>query len=100
MKLSTIQDLCCLFDKNDLELTIISQKEDEIEEGYLRCKECIRIYPIIKGIPIMNPDEYREYSLEKPIFEKWGIELSTTFGIEKIHTRHNINHPSSMENND
>ena len=61
MKTSTIKKLCCPFDKNDLKLTEVAKDvEGKIIEGFLSCKKCRRICPIIKGIPMMNPDEYRE----------------------------------------
>jgi len=76
MKLSTINKLCCPFDKSDLELTTITEDtEKRILEGWLHCKSCKRIYPIVKGLPIMNPDEYREVELEKPLLEKWSKHL-------------------------
>jgi uncharacterized protein YbaR (Trm112 family) len=76
MKISTINKLCCPFDKSDLELTTItSDAEKRILEGWLHCKQCQRIYPIVKGLPIMNPDEYREIALEKPLLEKWSKHL-------------------------
>lgn len=72
----TIKKLCCSFDKSDLELTIIKQTiEGNVEEGYFTCSECNRIYPIVKGIPIMSPDEYREFKLEQPLLDKWEQHL-------------------------
>lgn len=72
MKQSTIDKLCCPFDKADLTLKIIAQDlEENIHEGMLTCDECKRYYPIINGIPIMNPDEYREFQLERPHLENW-----------------------------
>ena len=72
MRMSTIDKLCCPQDKEDLSLTIITKDlEENILEGYLTCKTCKRIYPIVKGIPIMSPDEYREFNLEQPLLEKW-----------------------------
>lgn len=72
MRLSTINKLCCPQDKEDLSLTIITKDiQENILEGYLNCKTCKRIYPIIKGIPIMSPDEYRVFELEQPLLEKW-----------------------------
>lgn len=72
MKTETIKKLCCPFDKSDLALKIITKDLNEnILQGYLHCKNCNRIYPIISGIPIMNPDEYREYKLEQPLLESW-----------------------------
>ena len=72
----TIKKLCCSFDKSDLELTIIKQTiEGKIEEGFFTCTECKRIFPIVRGIPIMSPDEYREFKLEQPLLEKWKTHL-------------------------
>lgn len=69
---SIINKLCCPFDKSDLELQIITKdEEDNILEGILSCKACKRIYPIISGIPIMTPDEFRVRSLEQPLLDKW-----------------------------
>ncbi len=74
--MSTIKKLCCPFDKADLELTIIGKDANEnILEGFLTCSTCRRIYPFVKGIPIMSPDEYREFELEKPLLEKWSAHL-------------------------
>ena len=72
MRLESIKKLCCPFDKSDLILRIITQDEqDTIFEGILSCAECNRVYPIISGIPIMSPDEYRDFTLEQPMLEKW-----------------------------
>ena len=70
MRRETINKLCCPFDKADIELTAITTDIDEnVLEGFFTCGTCDRIYPIIKGIPIMNPDEYREFQLERPVLE-------------------------------
>ena len=72
MRLSTIKKLCCPFDKKDLSLTIITQDlQENVIEGFLLCNECKRIYPIVKSIPIMSPDEYREFKFEQPLLERW-----------------------------
>ncbi|AFR36123.1 Trm112 family protein [Riemerella anatipestifer] len=72
MRLKMIEKLCCPFDKQELELTIVKQEtEESVEEGYLLCNKCRRVYPIISGIPIMSPDEYREFELEKPLLNRW-----------------------------
>ncbi len=76
MRSETIKKLCCPFDKKDLELTIITQDlEENILQGILTCAECRRIYPIVQGIPIMSPDEYRELKLELPLLDKWKNHL-------------------------
>ncbi|MEB2773940.1 Trm112 family protein [Algoriphagus sp. D3-2-R+10] len=77
MKLETIEKLCCPFDKQDLELkTILTDDRENIIEGWLTCGTCMRLYPIIKGIPIMNPDEYREGHLEQPVLDRWQKQLA------------------------
>ncbi len=76
MKTETIHKLCCPFDLADLTLTPIHTTIDgAIEEGYLLCGHCNRIYPIVQGIPIMSPDDYREFRLEKPLLERWKAYL-------------------------
>lgn len=79
MKATLMEKLCCPFDKNDLKLQVY-QKDDHgnILEGLLTCVYCQRYYPIVHGIPIMSPDEYREEGLEKPLLEKWGLQLSAS----------------------
>ena len=72
MRIETIKKLCCPFDKTDLTLTTIAKDLNEnIIEGLLTCDQCQRVYPIVKGIPIMSPDEYREFRLEQPVLERW-----------------------------
>ncbi|MCD8739288.1 hypothetical protein LT679_01630 [Mucilaginibacter roseus] len=72
MKLNTIAKLCCPFDKHDLQLKVVAQDvEQNIIEGILSCKTCKRNYPIVYGVPIMAPDEYRQSALEQPILDRW-----------------------------
>lgn len=76
MKLTTINKLCCPFDKADLSLQVFAKDlEQNIIEGLLTCKVCERYYPIVKGIPIMSPDEYREFKLEQPLINSWKSHL-------------------------
>ena len=93
MKTQLLQKLCCPFDKSELHIEIIKEIDQEVLEGILTCTDCGRYYPIIYGIPIMTPDEYREKSLEQPMLQKWGLEiaedqhsfvLSTSEGFTKI----------------
>lgn len=72
MKESLIDKLCCPFDKQDLQLKVfIKDIEGNIKEGMLTCQHCKRYYPIVYGVPIMSPDEYREPQLETPLLQKW-----------------------------
>ena len=88
MKLDTIKNkLCCPFDKSDLELHIVQQDiNDNIQSGLLTCSSCKRIYPIVRGIPIMSPDGYREFKYEKPLIESWasqkGLKIGETHFLE------------------
>ncbi|MEO3402614.1 Trm112 family protein [Mucilaginibacter sp. CAU 1740] len=75
MQLKTINKLCCPFDKSDLDLQVLAKDtEQNIIEGILTCTSCQRKYPIVYGVPIMAPDEYRQMQLEQPIVEKWKLE--------------------------
>lgn len=72
---SLLNKLCCPIDKQDLTLKIFVKKEDgSVVEGLLTCPHCGRYYPIVYGIPIMTPDEFRERALEEPILKKWGLK--------------------------
>ena len=73
---SLAKKLCCPIDKHDLELNVFTEGEDgEILEALLSCPECKRYFPVIYGIPILIPDEYRDESLEKPLLKEWGFKL-------------------------
>lgn len=75
MQLKTISKLCCPFDKQDLTLQVLTKDLDQnVIEGILSCNTCSRKYPIVYGVPIMAPDEYRQIQLEQPIVEKWKLE--------------------------
>ncbi|MCJ8211342.1 hypothetical protein MUY27_16610 [Mucilaginibacter sp. RS28] len=81
MKLQTIAKLCCPFDKHDLKLKILAQDlEKNVQEGLLSCPNCLRVYPIVYGVPIMAPDEYRQTALEQPVIDRWKLE----YGIEPL----------------
>jgi len=72
--------LCCPFDKQDLELKVFAQETSgNITEGMLTCNHCKRYYPIVYGVPIMSPDEYREPLLEAPLIKKWENKLEGTY---------------------
>lgn len=83
MRKATINMLCCPFDKADLDLKIIGEDlEGNVLEGIFTCTSCKRVYPIVKGVPIMNPDEYREYSVEKGILDKYSEALNLKGKVE------------------
>ncbi|RZK75679.1 MAG: hypothetical protein EOO85_13275 [Pedobacter sp.] len=67
MRLKTIEKLCCPFDKGDLQIEVfVKDIGMNVLEGILFCTACKRKYPIVHGVPIMTPDEYRQKALEKP----------------------------------
>lgn len=73
---SFAEKLCCPIDKHDLNIRVFVKHENgEIIEALLTCPECSRYYPVIYGIPIMTPDEYRDKSIEAPTLKKWGLQL-------------------------
>jgi uncharacterized protein YbaR (Trm112 family) len=75
MRIKTIEKLCCPFDKGNLDLQIFAQDlQQNVQEGILSCPVCKRDYPIVYGVPIMSPDEYRQPRLEQPVLEKWELE--------------------------
>ncbi|QPH40706.1 Trm112 family protein [Pedobacter endophyticus] len=77
MRTKTIEKLCCPFDKQDLKLEVFVKDTDQnILEGMLSCCSCDRKYPIVHGVPIMAPDEYRQKELEQPIIEQWKLEFA------------------------
>lgn len=82
MKTSLIDKLACPFDKHDLDLLIHKQQDDNIMEGVFTCPVCQRYYPIIHGIPIFSPDKYREEELERPLLDRWGLNLEKAEGPE------------------
>lgn len=80
MKESLVNKLCCPIDKNRLEIRVftrLEQEEGEVEivEALMTCEECGRYYPVIYGIPVMTPDEFREKALEEPLLRRWGVAL-------------------------
>jgi len=71
-----LEKLCCPIDKHDLDINIFTEGEDgEILEALMTCPECHRYFPVIYGIPILIPDEYRDKSLEEPMLKEWGFSL-------------------------
>ena len=76
MRPEIAEKLCCPMDKADLDMRVYAKHEDgEILEALFTCEVCGRYYPVIYGIPIMTPDEYRDKSLEAPVLRRWGFEL-------------------------
>lgn len=51
--------VCCPLDKEELELEIDTEEDDEVLEGRLVCTECGETYPIEDGIPNLLPPDMR-----------------------------------------
>lgn len=76
MTRSLFEKLCCPVDKNDLDIQVITEGEEgEILEALMSCPRCERYFPVIYGIPILIPDEYRDESMEKPLLKRWNAQL-------------------------
>ena len=76
MNPSLISKLACPMDKLDLTLKVyLKDTTGNIIEGMLHCAHCNRHYPIIYGLPILSPDEYREPVLEGNVTRRWQQEL-------------------------
>ncbi|WP_394991957.1 Trm112 family protein [Emticicia sp.] len=72
-----LQKLCCPFDKSDLNIQVFTKKENgDIHEGLMSCPDCKRQYPIVFGVPIMAPEEYRESKSELSFYQKWQSQLN------------------------
>ncbi|PHR47070.1 MAG: hypothetical protein COA32_09100 [Fluviicola sp.] len=68
--------LCDPYDKSDLELEVyLKDEKGNILEGLLTNPVSKRYYPIVHGIPIMTPDEYREEWLERNFLQKRGLDV-------------------------
>lgn len=75
MQAALAEKLVCPMDRQDLELKIfLKDTENNIVEGMLHCAHCKRYYPIIHGVPVLSPDEYREFSMEEPLLQRWQEE--------------------------
>ena len=60
MKKSLMDIICCPLDKQELELDVDEEDEEEVLEGMLTCTECGERYPIEDGIPNLLPPDMRE----------------------------------------
>jgi uncharacterized protein YbaR (Trm112 family) len=81
MKPSLLDKICCPFDRHELEIKIITKDQEyNIIEGLLSCNHCNRMYPIIHGVPVMTPDEYRVPAIEQPILERLLLTDYTSSG--------------------
>lgn len=71
-------------DKHNLNIHIFTQTEDgEILEALMNCPQCHRQFPVIYGIPVLIPDEYRDKTLEEPILKKWDRILEENHSVRK-----------------
>ena len=60
MKRELMDILCCPLDKQELELEVETEDDEEVLEGRLTCTECGEVYPIEDGIPNLLPPDMRD----------------------------------------
>lgn len=88
MQRKLFEKMCCPFDKQELKVNLFKEDENnEIYEGLITCSTCNRYFPIVSGIPIMSPDDYRQKELELPVLSKWGLmidEQNNSFVLDDI----------------
>ena len=60
MKHSLMDIICCPLDKQELELDVAAETDEEVMEGTLTCTECGETYPIVDGIPNLLPPDMRD----------------------------------------
>ena len=51
MKRRLVQWLACPHCHGQLDLTVLLERDDEVEEGGLSCGPCQKLYPVLRGIP-------------------------------------------------
>ncbi|MFC1561481.1 Trm112 family protein [candidate division KSB1 bacterium] len=84
MKPALFERLACPMDKTaPLKLMVFTIEDSNVIEGLIECPACNRYYPIVAGIPIMTPDEFRDPSFEAPFLEKWRFRLGDRYGKGK-----------------
>lgn len=76
MKKELMLMLVCPSDKtSNLDLIEFEINNLEIESGLLYCHKCVRYYPIINGIPLMLPDNQRNFISESRFLSKWYSKI-------------------------
>ncbi len=60
MKTELMEILVCPMCRGSLDLSVTTQKDEEIVEGVLTCTECAETYPITNTIPNMLPPSLRD----------------------------------------
>lgn len=73
--------LACPYDKRaPLELSVFRADGETIVQGLLECGECRRYYPILGGIPVLMPDDFRDAALEAPFMLRWREQIGDRLG--------------------
>ena len=70
MNKSLIEILACPVDKHHPLELYGDEKRGRIKSGALYCSSCGRFYLIIKGIPVMLPDDLRNKNEELDLLEQ------------------------------
>lgn len=76
MRRELYQKLACPYDKAaPLALSVFRLSGEAISQGLLECPRCERYFPIIGGVPVLLPDEYRDPALEMPFLQHWRSRI-------------------------
>lgn len=71
MRKKLMEILACPIDKHHPLELLVFQEEEEIVEGLIICRKCLRWYPIRDEIPEMLPDQLRNEGEDLPFLKKW-----------------------------
>jgi 2-polyprenyl-3-methyl-5-hydroxy-6-metoxy-1,4-benzoquinol methylase/uncharacterized protein YbaR (Trm112 family) len=80
MKNSVAGELICIRNGcgSNIEIECIRNSHDDCIEGFLHCKDCRALYPILDGVAIIV-DDFASYASERPkILGKWLVESKST----------------------
>jgi len=76
MRMELMDVLACPIDKHyPLDLHVFEKKDGEVEEGIIFCSKCGRVYPIIRKIPELLPDDMRDVESDVAFLKKWHKKL-------------------------
>ncbi len=80
MKNSVAEELICIRNGcgSSIAIECIRNNHDDCIEGFLHCKDCRALYPILDGVAVIV-DDFASYVSERPkILGKWLVESEST----------------------
>jgi SAM-dependent methyltransferase/uncharacterized protein YbaR (Trm112 family) len=82
MKIQLVRHLACvkhLGPKRNLELDILEVSDgNECTEGFIKCKTCDHLYPIIGGVPLLVENLVEYVSSRPSLLGKWLLSIKTS----------------------